>query len=142
MEKHEISTNWLDAFVLLERFLDAIHDGSRQLVFLTNFHVRYSKIWFFNQLEDNVINMCEIKYYSGPLKVNKDYYFILLTRQSLLANNVSKNMDIHSKLITTFDLIKNEYSSAFLHIVTMNDLFRQLLFISLAIKKSKLVLIN
>ena len=97
--------------------------------------VRYSKIWFFNQLEDNVINMCEIKYYSGPLKVNKDYYFILLTRQSLLANNVSKNMDIHSKLITTFDLIKNEYSSAFLHIVTMNDLFRQLLFISLAIKK-------
>lgn len=97
--------------------------------------VRYSKIWFFNQLEDNVINMCEIKYYSGPLNVNKDYYFNLLTRQSLLANNVSKNMDIHSKLITTFDLIKNEYSSAFLHIVTMNDLFRQLLFISLAIKK-------
>lgn len=87
------------------------------------------------KLDDNVINMCEIKYYSGPLKVNKDYYFILLTRQSLLANNVSKNMDIHSKLITTFDLIKNEYSSAFLHIVTMNDLFRQLLFISLAIKK-------
>ena len=79
--------------------------------------------------------MCEIKYHSGPLKVNKDYYFKLLTRLSMLADNISKKMDIHSTLITTFDLIKNEYSSAFLHIVTMDDLFRQLLFISLAIKK-------
>ena len=73
---------------------------------------------------DNVINMCEIKYYSGPFKVNKDYYSKLLTRQTLLANNVSKKMAIHSTLITTFDLIQNEYSSAFLQVVTMDDLFR------------------
>lgn len=33
---------------------------------------------------DNVINMCEIKYYGGPYKVDKEYYAKVLRRQSRL----------------------------------------------------------
>lgn len=73
---------------------------------------------------DNVINMCEIKYYSGPFKVNKDYYSKILRRQSILAEKVSPKMAIHSTLITTFGLMNNEYSGAFVSTVTMDDLFR------------------
>lgn len=73
---------------------------------------------------DNVLNMCEIKYYSGPFKVNKDYYSKILRRQSILAEKVSPKMAIHSTLITTFGLMNNEYSGAFVSTVTMDDLFR------------------
>lgn len=72
---------------------------------------------------DNVINMCEIKYYSEDFKVNKDYYKKLLGRQTLLSESVSNKMAIHNTLITTFGLSKNEYSSIFKNVITLDDLF-------------------
>lgn len=74
---------------------------------------------------DNVINMCEIKYYGGEYKVNKDYYLKLLKRQSILAENVPKKYAIHSTLITTFGLTQNEYSGAFNHVILLDDLFKE-----------------
>ena len=73
---------------------------------------------------DNVLNMCEIKYYSGPFKVDKEYYAKILGRQTNLAEKVSPKISIHSTLITTFGLKDNEYSGAFVNTVTLNDLFR------------------
>ena len=72
---------------------------------------------------DNVINMCEIKYYNGEYKVSKDYYMKLLKRQGILSEQVSPKMAIHSTLITTFGLSENEYSSAFTNVITLEDLF-------------------
>lgn len=74
---------------------------------------------------DNVINMCEIKYYSGAFRVNKDYYAKILKRQAILTDRVSPKMVIHSTLITTFGLMKNEYSDAFLNVVVLDDLFKE-----------------
>lgn len=73
---------------------------------------------------DNVINMCEIKYYSGEFKVDKAYYTKILGRQTMLANHISPKMSVHSTLITTFGLAKNEYSSAFTNVIVLDDLFR------------------
>lgn len=73
---------------------------------------------------DNVINMCEIKYYSGPFKVDKEYYAKILGRQTILSEKVSSKTSIHSTLITTFGLTDNGYSSAFVNTVTLEDLFR------------------
>ena len=73
---------------------------------------------------DNVINMCEIKYYSGPFKVDKSYYAKILRRQTILSESVSYKMAVHSTLITTFGLIDNEYGGAFVNTVTLEDLFR------------------
>jgi len=73
---------------------------------------------------DNVINMCEIKYYSGPFKVGKEYYAKILRRQSVLSEMVSSKKAIHSTLITTFGLVENEYSSAFIKTISLDDLFR------------------
>ena len=72
---------------------------------------------------DNVINMCEIKFYGGDFAVGKDYYRVILGRQELLAGMVSPRVSVHSTLVTTFGLADNEYSGAFTNVVTLDDLF-------------------
>ena len=72
---------------------------------------------------DNVINICEIKFTSEEFLVNKDYYKILLSRPEKIREMVSKKRSIHTTLITTFGLKYNEYSSAFTNVITLDDLF-------------------
>ena len=74
---------------------------------------------------DNVINMCEIKFYSGEFAVNKSYFNTLMQRQEALAKEVSWKMVVHNTLITTNGLKKNEYSGIFTNTITLNDLFRE-----------------
>ena len=71
----------------------------------------------------NVINMCEMKYYGGDFAVDKDYYKTLLRRSEILAQEVSPRISVHSTLITTFGLVKNEYSGVFTNVITLDDLF-------------------
>ncbi len=73
---------------------------------------------------DNVVNMCEIKYYSDKFTVSESYYQVLLHRQELLAKELSPKLAIHNTLITTFDLTYNEYSGIFANVITLEDLFK------------------
>ncbi len=72
---------------------------------------------------DNVVNMCEIKYYGSEFVVNKDYYQVLMNRQNLLSQELSPRVSIHNTLITTFGLTYNEYSGIFSNVLTLDDLF-------------------
>ena len=72
---------------------------------------------------DNVVNMCEIKYYGDEFTVNKEYYQVMLRRQEILAKELSPRISIHNTLITTFGLIYNEYSGVFNNVITLDDLF-------------------
>ena len=74
---------------------------------------------------DNVLNMCEIKYYGGKFTVKKDDYLTLLGRQEILMGKVSPKMTIRSTLITTFGLMQNEYSGVFTNVITLDDLFAE-----------------
>ena len=74
---------------------------------------------------DNVVNMCEIKYYGDEYTVGKDYYQVLLRRQGILAKELSPKMSIHTTLITTFGLTYNEYSGVFTNLITLDDLFSE-----------------
>ena len=74
-------------------------------------------------IKDNVINMCEIKYYGGEFTVKKDYYQKLLRRQEMLMEEVSPKVSIRSTLITTYGLEHNEYSGIFTNVVLLDDLF-------------------
>ncbi len=75
------------------------------------------------QRNDNVVDMCEIKFYSGKFIVDKDYYQTILERQTLLASKLSRKEVVHNVLITTFDVVKNQYSNVFNHVITLDDLF-------------------
>lgn len=73
--------------------------------------------------KDNVVNMCEIKFYSEDFAVNKDYHFILERRRRLLNELIPKKSTIYNTLITTYGLKHNEYFGDFVNIVTLDDLF-------------------
>ena len=73
---------------------------------------------------DNIINMCELKYYGDEFTVNKEYYKKLLHRQELLSAEIPKRYAIHNTLITTFGLTYNEYSGIFSNVITLDELFR------------------
>lgn len=73
---------------------------------------------------DNVVNMCEMKFYSEEFSVNKDYHETLVKRQSLLSTMIPKKSVVHGTLITTYGLTYNEYSGDFINTITMDDLFK------------------
>ena len=73
--------------------------------------------------KDNVVNMCEIKYYGGDFTIKKDYYRKLLHRQEMLMEELSPRMAVRSTLITTYGLTRNEYSGIFTNVINLDDLF-------------------
>ncbi|MBO4292466.1 MAG: ATP-binding protein, partial [Lachnospiraceae bacterium] len=72
---------------------------------------------------DNVVNMCEIKFYSEDFMVTKAYYKTLMHRQETLSKAVSRKMVVHNTLITTNGVVRNEYSGVFTNVITLDDLF-------------------
>lgn len=72
---------------------------------------------------DNILNSCEIKFTGKEFKVDKDYYMVLIRRKNLISEMISPKISVHNTLITTFGLIRNEYSGIFTNVITLNDLF-------------------
>lgn len=73
--------------------------------------------------KDNIVNMCEIKFYGTEFAVDKNYDKVLRNRISLLSEEISPKMAIHSTLITTYGLKYNEYSGDFVNVINMDALF-------------------
>ena len=74
--------------------------------------------------KDNVVNMCEAKFYSDEFIANKDCHFALVRRERLLREIIPKKASIHNTLITTFGLKQVEYFGDFVNVITLDDLFR------------------
>lgn len=75
------------------------------------------------QRRDNVVNMCEMKFYSDDVTVNKEYHKKLVRRTNTLVSYLPRKTTIHSVLVTTYGLTYNEYSSDFVKAITLDDLF-------------------
>ena len=73
--------------------------------------------------KDNVINLCEIKFYHDNFKVDKNFFLKMNRRDNALREFIPKKSSIHNTLITTYGLDKNEYSSIFQNVITIEDLF-------------------
>ena len=73
--------------------------------------------------KDNIVNMCEMKYYSDEFEVDKKYDILLRNRQGLLRRMISKKSSVHNTLITTFGIKNTEYRWSFDNVITMDDLF-------------------
>ncbi|MDO4199081.1 MAG: ATP-binding protein [Erysipelotrichaceae bacterium] len=74
--------------------------------------------------KDNAVNMCEIKFYSDDFVVSKEYYRTIHRRIENLSKKLSPKASIYSTLITTYGLKLNEYSGAFVKVITFDDLFK------------------
>ncbi len=73
---------------------------------------------------DNILGVCEAKFYKNLFTINKDYYFRLLDRDEQLLYTLNKKITIHNVLITTFGIKENEYTNFFDNIVCLDDLFK------------------
>ena len=73
---------------------------------------------------DNVVNLCEIKYYGKQYLIDKSYDEILRNRLQTLIDRLPRKKTVHLTMITTFGLSPNEYSGQIQSLVTIDDLFR------------------
>ena len=73
--------------------------------------------------KDNVLNLCEMKFYNEKFTVDKNYYMKIVHRQNVLAEHLSRKSVIHNVLVTTEGLNYNEYSSIFQNVVVLDNLF-------------------
>ncbi len=71
--------------------------------------------------DDNIVNMCEIKFYNKEFIVDKSYYNILRERQDMLEEMIPRRMIVHNTLITSVGLKYNEYSTIFTNVITLED---------------------
>lgn len=74
--------------------------------------------------KDNIINMCEMKFYSSDFTTSRDFYQVIFHRKRMIEDMSPKHMTVHSPLVTTYGLKYNEYSRAFDNYITVNDVFK------------------
>lgn len=71
---------------------------------------------------DNVVNLCEMKFYNEEFRVTKEYDKKLTHRLNLLQERLPRRKVVHMTLVTTEGLSLNEYAGAFQKVITLEDL--------------------
>ena len=72
---------------------------------------------------DNVINLCEIKYANGEFTISKKYEENLRNKRAAFKEETKSRRAVHITMITTYGLKRNEYWGKIQSEVTMNELF-------------------
>jgi hypothetical protein len=60
---------------------------------------------------DNVINICELKFYKGQFTIDKDYHNQLIQKIQNFTDASKTRKSVMLTMITTYGLNKNEYSN-------------------------------
>lgn len=74
---------------------------------------------------DNIVNLCEIKFYGKPFVVDGTYEQTLRERVQTLMDTVPPKKSVHLTLIAAYGLKQNEHSGLVQNVVTLDDLFVQ-----------------
>jgi len=72
---------------------------------------------------DDIANLCEMKYSTRPYPIDKKYADTLQNRQWLFEQETKTRKSCQLVMITTYGLIKNQYTSIIQHELTLEDLF-------------------
>ena len=73
--------------------------------------------------DDNVVNLCEMKFTSDVYPINKDEESKLRNRIEVLKNTLSSKQTVHLTMVTTYGISYGKYSGIVQKQVTMDDLF-------------------
>ena len=73
---------------------------------------------------DRTQGLCEMKFSQGKFSVGRDYAEKIQERIRRTMEYTENSKPVISVLVTTYGLDRNEYSSKFQKVVTMDDLFR------------------
>ncbi|MBR6284347.1 MAG: ATP-binding protein [Muribaculaceae bacterium] len=73
---------------------------------------------------DNVVNLCEIKFYSGPFAISRQYDDVLRQRVQALIEQLPRRKTVHLTLIAAYGIKPNGYNGQVQSTVTLDDLFQ------------------
>lgn len=74
--------------------------------------------------DDNIMNLCEIKFCNAPFAIDKKYYLNLKNKISELQKETATSKNIFLTMVTTFGLKENEYSNELVeNTIELEDLF-------------------
>ena len=71
---------------------------------------------------DDVVNLCEMKFYKDKISIDKAYSETLVHRQTIFEQKYPKKT-VHLTLVSATDVVRNEYSDVLQSKVTIDDLF-------------------
>ena len=72
---------------------------------------------------DNVVNLCEIKFYGDAFTIDRQYDALLRSRTQTLTDHLPRKKTVHLTFLASYGLKQNEYSSQVQSVVTLDDLF-------------------
>jgi len=73
--------------------------------------------------DDQIINLCEIKYSNNEYVITKEYDLTLRRRRGLFIEETKTRKTVHDTLITTYGVKHNEYRDNIQSEVVLDDLF-------------------
>ena len=77
--------------------------------------------------DDNVINLCEMKFYNTTYTLNKKYANDIAQKINVFSNSTKTKKNIFVTFITTYGLVQNQYSNQYVqNELTIEDLFVEL----------------
>ena len=72
---------------------------------------------------DRIINLCEIKFSSGPFEIDKKYHELIRDKRATFMSSTNTRKSVQTTMITTFGLKQNSYSAEVVSEVLLDDLF-------------------
>jgi hypothetical protein len=75
--------------------------------------------------DDNIINLCEMKFWNSLFEVDKSTDRALRERASAFVADTKTRKGVHLTLVTTYGLAPNRHSNLFQSVVTLEDLLRR-----------------
>lgn len=75
--------------------------------------------------QDQIINICEMKFARKDFTVTKQYERELLRKEELFIQNVKPRQAVHLTLVTTIGMNENLHSSVFQSEIRLDDLFAE-----------------
>ena len=77
--------------------------------------------------DDNVINLCEMKFYNTAFSIDKKYANEMVQKMNKFASKTKTKKNLFITFITTYGLLQNQYSKQYVqNELNMDHLFKEL----------------
>ena len=74
---------------------------------------------------DNVINLCEMKYSNSTYTITQEYEGDLRRKASVFETQTSTTKAVRTVMITSYGIARNEWSNNITNQIVMDDLFEE-----------------
>jgi hypothetical protein len=72
---------------------------------------------------DGIVNLCEMKYLNSEFSIDSAYAKALRNKRSVFLAETGTKKTLHTTLVTTYGLMRNEHAAEVQSLVLMDDLF-------------------